>query len=123
MENKIRNFRDLKIWQKGIQLVVDIYQLSRQFPGDELFGLCSQMKRCAVSIPANVAEGFNRYHQKEYSHFLYITLGSCSELETHLEISHRLNFISAEIKNTFVSRITEITKMTRTLIKRIDEKK
>lgn len=122
MNSKIQNFRDLKIWQNGINLVADIYNLLKIFPKDEAFGLSSQMKRCAVSIPANIAEGFNRYHNKEYAHFLYISLGSCSELETHLEIAHKLCFITQDIKDELISKLSEITKMTRGLIKKINER-
>jgi four helix bundle protein len=105
-----------------MDLVVDIYRSATGFPKDELFGLTSQIKRAAASIPANIAEGFNRYHNKEYAHFLYIALGSCSELETHLEVSHRLNFISNQVKDKLIGQIIDITKMTRGLIKKINER-
>jgi len=75
---KIKNFKDLRIWQEGIKLVKYIYLLTKDFPKDELYGLSSQMRRCAVSIPSNIAEGFRRYHNKEYKQFLFITLGSCA---------------------------------------------
>ena len=64
---KIKSFQELKIWQKGIEIVKDIYILTRLFPKEELYGLASQMKRSAISIPSNIAEGFKRYHKKEYS--------------------------------------------------------
>ena len=63
---KIRNFKELRIWQKGVEVVKEIYQLSKKFPKEELYGLTSQMKRAAISIPANIAEGFKRFHSKEY---------------------------------------------------------
>lgn len=68
---EIRDFRDLKIWKLGMSIVMDIYHLTKSFPKDELFGLTSQMRRAAVSIPSNIAEGFNRYHTKEYTRYLY----------------------------------------------------
>jgi len=82
MTEKIKNFQDLRIWQKGIEVVKDIYILSKKLPKEELYGLTSQMRRSAISIPSNIVEGFRRYHNKEYKQFLYIALGSCAELET-----------------------------------------
>jgi len=88
--DKIRNFRDLEVWKLGKGIVLDVYQLTKVFPQAELYGLVSQMRRAAVSIAANIAEGFNRKHNAEYRQFLYIALGSCAELETHIEIAHDL---------------------------------
>lgn len=79
MGKKIKGFKDLRIWQKGIEIVKDIYEITKPFPKEELYGLTSQMRRCAISIPSNIAEGFKRYHNKEYKQFLYITLGSSAE--------------------------------------------
>lgn len=94
MAEKIKNFKDLRIWQKGIEVVKDIYILTKKFPKEELYGLTSQMRRSAVSIPSNIAEGFRRYHNKEYKQFLYITLGSCAELETQIIIANELDYIN-----------------------------
>jgi four helix bundle protein len=99
MIKKIRNFRDLNIWKLGIEVVEDIYKLTKNFPQTKLYGLTTQMRRCAISIPSNVAEGFTRKHNKEYKQFLYIALGSCSELETQIEIAFRLKYISELEKN------------------------
>jgi len=82
MEEKIKSFKDLRIWQKGMEIVTDIYTLTKKFPKEELFSLTSQLRRSAISIPSNIAEGFKRFHNKEYKQFLFITLGSCAELET-----------------------------------------
>ncbi|MFC1496975.1 four helix bundle protein [Verrucomicrobiota bacterium] len=82
-ETKIRNFRDLDVWQKGMQIVIEIYRITKEFPKDELYGLISQMRRAAISVPSNIAEGFGRFHNKEYRQFLYVAQGSCAELETH----------------------------------------
>ena len=71
MTEKIKNFQDLRIWQKGIEVVKDIYNLTKKFPKEELYGLTSQMRRSAISIPSNISEGFRRYHNKEYRQFLY----------------------------------------------------
>ena len=82
MEEKIKSFKDLRIWQKGMEIITDIYTLTKKFPKEELFSLTSQLRRSAISIPSNIAEGFKRFHNKEYKQFLFITLGSCAELET-----------------------------------------
>ncbi|HSV43898.1 MAG TPA: four helix bundle protein [Candidatus Bathyarchaeia archaeon] len=118
---KVRNFRDLIIWQKGIELVTDIYQLIVQFPKEELYGLVSQIKRSAISIPSNIAEGFNRYHNKEYTHFLHITLGSCAELETQIEISYKLRLINKSIRDDVINNIQHIEAMTQNLIKKLKQ--
>ena len=117
---KIKSFKDLRIWQEGIKLVKDIYLLSKKFPKDEIYGLSSQIRRCAVSIPSNIAEGFRRYHNKEYKQFLYITLGSCAELETQLIISHELEYIKEEIKEEITKKIQYICKMVSRLIQKLD---
>lgn len=93
MEEKIRNFRDLNIWKLGMEIVEDIYRLTKRFPPNEVYGLTAQMRRSAVSIPANIAEGFARNYNKEYRQFLYMSLGSCAELETHIEIAQRLKYL------------------------------
>ncbi len=77
---KIKNFKQLKIWQKGIEIVKDIYQLTKRFPKEELYGLTSQMRRAVISTPSNVAEGFKRRHNKEYTQFLHITSGYYSRI-------------------------------------------
>ncbi|MFH1776719.1 MAG: four helix bundle protein [Candidatus Omnitrophota bacterium] len=87
MVGKIRNFRDLNVWKNGIEIVKDVYKIAHELPKQEVYSLVSQMKRSAVSIPSNIAEGFNRFHNKEYKQFLYIALGSCAELETQIEIA------------------------------------
>jgi four helix bundle protein len=91
--NKIRNFKDLVIWQEGIRLVKEIYQATRQFPRAEMFGLTQQMRRSAVSVPSNIAEGFNRYHLGEKTQFLHVASGSAAELETHAVIAGELGYL------------------------------
>jgi four helix bundle protein len=85
-------FRDLKAWQKGMDLSVAIYLHTEAFPADERFGLISQMRRASVSIPANISEGRGRDHVKEFLHFIAIAIGSLNELETLLILSERLGF-------------------------------
>ncbi len=91
---KIRNFRDLDVWKIGKEIVLDVYRATAEFPRVEVYGLAAQMRRASVSIPSNVAEGFNRFHNKEYRQFLFIALGSCAELETQVEISWTLDLSS-----------------------------
>ena len=114
---KIKNFRDLNIWKLGIEIVEDIYRVTSTFPKDELYGLTSQMRRCAVSIPSNIAEGFARKHNKEYKQFLHITLGSSAELETQIEIGLRLKYLAASDYEELLERINHVTRMTMNLIK------
>ncbi len=76
---KITNFKQLKIWQKGIEIVKKTYKITEAFPREEIYGLVAQMRRSAISIPSNIAEGFKRFHSKEYKQFLRIVLGSAAE--------------------------------------------
>jgi four helix bundle protein len=116
-EGKIRNFKDLKIWQRGIELVKLVYRVTSTFPSVEKYGIVSQMRRSAVSVPSNIAEGFMRRHNKEYKQFLYIALGSLAELETQIIISKELSFVSTEDCTSTLSAIDELNKMTTGLIK------
>lgn len=94
------SFKDLMIWQKAVVLVGEIYRLTKKFPKEELYGLVSQIRRSAISVPSNIAEGFVRKHNKEFMQFLNIALGSLAELETQLILSKELLFISQnDIKN------------------------
>ena len=117
---KIKSFKDLRIWQKGIQLVEDIYRASRGFPKEEIYGLQSQMRRSAISAPSNIAEGFARLHNREYRNFLYISLGSCAELTTQIIIASRLKYIEDSIANTLLNAIDELSRMTMSLIKKLN---
>jgi four helix bundle protein len=119
-DTKIQNFKDLRIWQEGIKLVKDIYLLTKNFPKDEIYVITSQMRRCAVSIPSNIAEGFRRYHNKEYKQFLYITLGSCAELETQVMIALELEYINETKKEEITGKIQYICKMVFKLIQKLD---
>ncbi len=120
MEEGIKRFKDLRIWQKGIKVVTDIYTLTKNFPKEELYGLTSQIRRSAISIPSNIAEGFRRYHNKEYKQFLYITLGSCAELETQIEISKELKYINKENKKIILEKINHESRMITNLIKKLN---
>ena len=88
------NHKDLDVWKRSISLVTDIYKITKAFPKEELYGLTSQLRRAAVSIPSNIAEGSARNSNKEYVHFLYISLSSLSETETQLIIANKINYIN-----------------------------
>ena len=90
----INNFRDLRVWQLGMDLVEMIYRCTQAFPQQEMYGLISQMRRSAVSIPSNIAEGHTREHSKEYLYHLSVAQGSLAELQTQIEIARRLEYLS-----------------------------
>ena len=113
----MKNHMDLEVWQRGMDLVVDIYEISSDFPKEEIYGLTSQIRRAAVSIPSNIAEGSARHGDKEFMQFLYIALGSAAEVETQLILSCRLNFVN-EVDNT-LNDIIIIKKMLNGLISHI----
>jgi four helix bundle protein len=114
---KIRNFRDLEIWKKGMEIVKRSYGATESFPRQEVFGLTSQIRRSAISIPSNIAEGFNRFHNKEYRQFLYVTLGSCAELETQTEIAAELGYLGADAKAMLLETLDHESRMIRNLVK------
>ena len=119
MDKKITTYRDLNIWKLGIDLVKDIYKLTEKFPKHEIYGIVSQMRRSAISIPSNVAEGFKKYHNKEYKQFLYVTLGSCAELETQLTISKELEYIRPEKEAALLEKLDHIGRMITNLLKKL----
>src|SRR3989344_8848923 len=96
MEGAIRSHKDLLVWQKSMSFVVEVYETTKNFPKEEIYGLTNQLRRAAVSIPSNIAEGFNRGSQKEKAQFLRIAYGSTSEIETQLLISRNLGFVSGD---------------------------
>ncbi len=108
MALKRHNFRELKIWQESMKLVKSIYSLTSDFPSDERFGLVGQINRCAVSIPSNIAEGSGRTSNKEFTHFLNISLSSSFELETQLILANDLFNVNTEI---LIEKINELQKM------------
>jgi four helix bundle protein len=97
MAGEIRSFRDLIAWQKAMQLCHQVYSISARFPPAERFGLTAQLRRAAVSIPSNVAEGYGRGHQQDYVRFLRIARGSLYELETQLTLAVRLEFATSDV--------------------------
>ena len=119
----MNNYKELKVWQKSIDLVKEVYRLTENYPNNEQFGLTSQIRRAAVSIPSNIAERAGRKSKKEFEHFLSISLGSCFELETQIIINQELNFINSDKCNKADELILEIQKMIRGLQKSLQPNK
>ena len=104
-------FKELKVWQKSIELVTQTYIITQSFPKEEIYGLSSQIRRCVVSIPSNIAEGCGRKSEKDFYNFLGISLGSAFEFETHLNISKNLGYISIEEFSFLESEIQHVQNM------------
>ncbi len=117
----IQNFRDLKIWQLGKELVVETYKVTRGLPSEELYGLTTQMRRAAVSIPSNISEGHSRRATKDYQRFLNIAAGSCAELETQVEISLELGYLKEALCGDIMEKIDYERRMLRKLIGKLSE--
>lgn len=113
----MHNFKELKVWQLSRQLVKNIYELTSDFPSSEKYGLVSQLRRCTISIPTNIAEGAGRSTDKDFSHFLNISLGSAYELETLLILCFDVGLIKSDQLESLSLKISEIQKMTFGLIK------
>lgn len=116
----MNKFKDLNVWQKAIQLVTKIYSQTADYPKEEIYGITSQIRRCAVSIPSNIAEGAGRGSKKEFSHFLDIAKGSSFELETQLIISSNLGYLKQIYFEELNSELIEIQKMITGLQKSIN---
>jgi four helix bundle protein len=104
----IKDYRDLIAWQKAMELVEFIYRMTKTFPKEEIYSLSNQMRRAAISIPSNIAEGHGRKSTKVFLHFLSVAYGSLKEVETQLFISRRLNYITEEKSNRMLALTTEI---------------
>jgi len=108
---KSQSYRDLLVWQKRLELCIKVYEVCRNFPRSETYGLIDQMKRASVSVPSNIAEGQARQHAREFRHFLSIANGSLAELDTQRIIAERLAFLSPENSSDLDRLITEIRKI------------
>ncbi len=117
----MRNFRNLNIWQQGIELVAQVYEIAAQLPKEEKYGITSQICRASVSIPSNIAEGCSRNSDIEYKRFLEIALGSAFELETQLVIIQKLKFINSDVLEKTFSLLVIEQKMVNNLISKIKE--
>jgi four helix bundle protein len=118
----LKNYKELTVWQKSYQLCLEIYRLTKLFPDDERYGLTSQIRRAAVSIPSNIAEGYGRKTTPEYIHSLFIAYGSICELETQILLSIDLSYIAAENMNKIQMDIGDIERMLKALIKSLENK-
>ena len=116
---KSRSYRDLNVWKLSIELVKDIYQVTTKFPPVEIYGLTNQLRRAAISIPSNIAEGQGRNSFKEFKQFLAIALGSLAELETQLIISHEIGYLNREDSNKLLAALDNIRKMLKALANRL----
>jgi four helix bundle protein len=108
---EIKSYQDLEVWQKAMDLVVNCYQTTKKFPRSEVYGLASQLQRAAVSIPANIAEGRERKYSKEFAQHLSIAYSSLAELETHIKIAQRLNYINSDKTKQLLEKTAEIGRM------------
>lgn len=115
------NFRQLKIWEKAMDLVIQIYSLTSKFPIEEKFGLISQINRCSVSIPSNIAEGSGKSTDKDFANFLSHSLGSLYELETQIIISFRLKYVTQNSYDDVISQISALEKMIVSFIKNLNQ--
>ena len=105
------SYRDLEVWQKAMRLVVECYKVTKEFPKHEIYGLSSQLQRAAVSIPANIAEGRERQHRKEFLQHISIANGSIAELETHIQIAERLSYLDKNQAKCLLDQTAEIGRM------------
>jgi len=112
----IKSYRDLLVWQKAIDLVVEAYRATASFPKSETYGLTSQIRRAASSIPANIAEGYGRGSRKEYVQFLTVAQGSLKELETHFIVAEKLSYLTA---SKILSETDELGRMLGSLIRKL----
>jgi four helix bundle protein len=115
----MHQYKELCIWKKSVELGTEIYKLTKQFPSDERFGLISQLRRAAVSVPSNIAEGAGRKSDREFCQFLSISYGSLCELDTQLIISTILGYVKEDEINKYSEKIVELQKMIFVLINKL----
>lgn len=116
---KVLHYRQLKVWQQSLAISKQLYQLTEDFPKREWFGLAGQMRRAAVSIPSNIAEGNARHTKKDYRHFIAIALGSTAELETQIALCIELHYLKEGDANTLLSQLDEVGRMLRSIHKKL----
>ncbi|MDQ3696907.1 MAG: four helix bundle protein [Gemmatimonadota bacterium] len=122
LDGRIRSYRDLRVWQASVDIVVEVAMVVKQLPRREDFGLRGQMQRAAASIPANIAEGHGREHLGDYLRHLSIATGSLMELETHTYLAERLGFLSTEFAAPLLQRISDVSRMLAGLTKALRAK-
>jgi len=117
----MKSYKELEVWQRAIELVTDIYAVSRTFPAAEKYGLTSQMQRAATSVPANIAEGWGRGSRKEYLQFLKIARGSLMELQTHIVIVKALGYTAIPNDERLEKKVESVAMMLNKLISRLNQ--
>ena len=118
----MESYRDLRVWQQGVELAVFCYEITKPFPKEELFGMTSQIRRCASSVPANIAEGWGRQSTGDYIKFLRVAQGSLKELETHVEICTRIRLLTNDQSIDLERQTNSIGKMLAALIRSLQKK-
>lgn len=118
----VQSYRDLVVWNKAMELVTEIYRVSQNFPKDELFGLMSQIRRAAVSVPSNIAEGHGKLSRKEYQHFLGHARGSLAEVETQMTIAQNLGYLNAEVVSRMLDLSAEVGRILNGLLASLKSK-
>ena len=118
----LKNYKELNVWQKSYKLCLHIYKVTKRFPKDEMYGLTSQIRRSAVSIPSNIAEGYGRKTTLEYVRFLYIAYGSVCELETQTMISGDLDYVEKKGLQELKEEIGDVERMLKAMIKSLENK-
>ncbi len=119
---KIKTYRDLIVWQKSINIVTEIYRVTKQFPKQETFGLVLQIRRSSISVPSNIAEGYSRYSNREFTRFLEIAIGSLAEMQTQLLISLNLDYLPNNDYIILTESGREIERMLSSLIRKLKAK-
>jgi len=118
----LKNYKELKVWQRSYQLCLEIYKMTKRFPNEERYGLTSQIRRAAVSVLSNIAEGYGRKTTPEYIRFLYIAYGSNCEMETQILLSGDLGYIETDKLEILQEGIGEVERMLKALIKSLEKK-
>ena len=118
----VRSYKELIVWQKSMDLTIMVYKAVKQLPKEEIFSLSDQIRRAAISIPSNIAEGQQRLSGKEFIHFLSIAKGSLAELETQLMICERLNYMTSAQTKPIMNLCIEISKMLNSLLKQLQNR-
>jgi four helix bundle protein len=122
LSEKLKNYKDLKVWQRAYQLCLEIYKITKGFPDEEKYGLTSQLRRAAVSVPSNIAEGYGRKTTPEYIQFLYIAYGSICEIGTQILLAGDLGYIESVKLEMLHEGVGEVERMLKALIKSLEYK-
>jgi len=115
----VKDYRELEIWKRGICLTEDIYAITKSFPKEEIYCLTGQIRKSAISVPSNIAEGFARSNKNEFKQFLHYSLGSCAEATTQIIIASRLKYVTEKQADELVDKINILSKMIMSLIKKL----